>query len=469
MGNQSLAYAVDEGRLLHSRDCAALAADLRSPGLLSPLRLAEFFSYDELSGADSFFDRVKRLLPGEMVILQHGRVRRRWLSRPRLDRRIERAHWEDYVEELSALLDGSVRRSLAGLERVAVLMSGGLDSTPIAALAARHLTTGGSRPPVTAISWRVSDPRGDERTLIRKMADQLGIEVEWIDCEDATPFSNLREWPVHPATPEQTAFRWFHQRSYSRAAALGHSVVLTGFCGDALYVDARRWAWDLLSAAGPGRTIDRLREVAGEIGWRRTLRTHLFGPLLPRMRSLRRETPGYLTASARRRLGARPKWPEKLEFARRPRQAERALALLDVFGADAERHYLEEFGLEQRMPLRDFELVQFMLSVPDHLLQQGSETRPVLRAAVRGLVPDEIRLRRGKAAFYDVFDRGLATGKMGWARDLLLDPDALWRGFIEESAVRAWVEGSPTDNWGKIGYLHAIYGELWRRRRSGLP
>ncbi len=63
----------------------------------------------------------------------------------------------------------------------------------------------------------------------------------------------------------------------------------------------------------------------------------------------------------------------------------------------------------------------------------------------------------------------MATEKLRWTKQLLLDPDALWRGFIEESAIRSWVEDSPTDNWDKMGYLHAIYGELWRRKRAGIP
>ncbi len=472
MGNRYLAYSLVEGCLAVSPQATQLPGGSSSSPRLSSLRLAEYFAYEELSGSQTFFDSVRSLLPGEMILVQAGLARRRWLTRPRLDARIERAHWEEYVEEFAEHLDGSVRRCLEGLDRVAVLMSGGLDSTPIAALAARHLADRSERPPldpVTALSWRMSDPRGDESAYIRSVAEKIGLAVEWIDCDDATPFSDLDHWPVHPCTPEQTSFRWFHQRSYARAAALGHTVLLSGFCGDALYVNARRWAWDLLSAEGPGRAIDRLREVAAEIGWRRTLRTQVFGPLLPRARGLRRELPDYLTASARRELAARAHWPEKLETARRPRQAERLLALLDAHGANVERHYTEPFGLEQRTPLRDFALVQFMLSVPDHLLQQGTETRPVLRAAVTGLIPDEVRKRRDKGAFHAVHARGMATENLRWTRRLLLDPDALWRGFIEEAAVRSWVESSPTDDWGKLGHLQVLFGELWRRERAGLP
>ena len=469
MGNAYLAYTCEDGRLIASSNDHTVLATPHGAEPLSTLRLAEFFCFEELSGAHTFFERVKALLPGEMVIQQAGVIRRRWLSRPCLENRIERAHWEEYVEEFAEHLEASVRRSLEGLDRVAVLLSGGLDSTPIAAFAARHLSGRGARAPVSAICWRFTDPRGDESELIRRSADQLGFEIEWIDCDDAVPFLNLAEWPIHPATPEQTAFRWFHQRSYARAAALGHSVILSGFCGDALYVSARRWAWDLLAAEGPGRAIDRLREVALDIGWRRTLRTQVLGPLLSRMRGLRRELPRHLTPETRRRLAERERWPADLEAARRPRQAERVLALLDAHGINVERHYTDAFGLEMRTPLRDFALVQFMLAVPDHLLRQGTETRPILRAATRGLIPDSVRLRTGKAAFHDVFDRGMATDKLRWTRSLLLDPDALWRSYVEESAIRSWIENAPTDNWGKIGYLHAIYGELWRRERAGLP
>jgi asparagine synthase (glutamine-hydrolysing) len=469
MGNRYLSYCEKAGKLAASRDEVGLIQRNSSRLQLCALRLAEFFGFEELSGSSTFFRDIHGLLPGEMLIAQAGEIRRRWLARPRLDLRIERAHWEEYVEEFAQLLGSSVRTCLAGFDRAAILTSGGLDSTPLAAMAAGALSGSGDRSPLTALSWRISDPRGDESRFVRKLADQLGIDIEWINCDDATPFSTLSEWPVHPATPEQTAYRWFHQRSYARAAKLGHRVVLTGFCGDALYIQGRQWFWSLLAADGPGSAIDRLREVAGKIGWQRTVRSHVFGPCLPRRRELRRELPRYLTAKAKEALRSRPRWPPDLASARRPRQAERVLALLDAHGMNVERFYLEPFGLEQRTPLRDFALVQFMLAVPDHLLQQGTETRPVLRAAVKGLIPEEIRLRRDKGAFHDVLDRGLATEKMRWAKELLLDPDALWRGFIEESSIRSWIESTPTDSWGRMGYLHAIYGELWRRERAGLP
>ena len=326
-------------------------------------------------------------------------------------------------------------------------MSGGLDSTPIAALAARHLAQRGGRPAVTALSWRVSDPRGDESELIRRMADQRRHRgrVDRLRRRGAVLEPRRLARPPSDSRADRLSLVPSAQlRPRRRARA---PVVLSGFCGDALYANARNWAWDLLDAEGPGRTIDRLREVAAEIGWRRTLRSHLFGPLLPRRRESAPGAARLPDAGARQTARSRPQLAARRSTAaRRPRQAERVLALLDAHGANVERFYTEPFGLEQRTPLRDFDLVQFMLAVPDHLLQQGTETRPVLRAAVRGLVPEEIRLRRGKAAFHDVLrsrPRHGATALGAGASCSIPTPSGA--GFIEESAIRAWVEETPAD------------------------
>jgi asparagine synthase (glutamine-hydrolysing) len=469
MGNVSLSYVLNARIFAASQDEALLANLSEGAFDFEPLRLATFYAAAELAGPETFFSRVRALLPGEMLLVGDREVRRRSLARPRADRRLRLARWEEYVEALGERLAQSVRRSLEGVNEVAVLTSGGLDSPPLAALAARELSVGGAQAAVTALSWRVSDPAADEPFLVEAVARKAGIPLEWIDCEDALPFSGLALWPVHPSTPEQTAYRWFHQRSYRRAQELGLRYFLSGFGGDPLHSYGRRWAWDLLAAQGPGAAIDRLREVSKEVGWRRTLRSEVLSPLLPP--SLRRQRRGapFLEAKAIDRLATRSVWPPEAPQARRPRQAERLLSLIDASGGNIERFYTEPFGLEQRTPLRDFDLVQFMLSVPDHLLQQGREKRPALRAAIRGLVPEEVRSRRRKSGFLAAIERGLAPERMRWTRSLLLDPDALWRGYIKESAVRSWVDSSPTDNWGKMGYLHAIYGELWRRERAGLP
>jgi asparagine synthetase B (glutamine-hydrolysing) len=313
----------------------------------------------------------------------------------------------------------------------------------------------------------VSDAAADDRSFIEAFSSQSGVPVSWIACDDAWVFADLASWPVHPASPEQTAYRWFHERSYARARALGADVLLAGFGGDQLYVDGRRWFWTLLRAEGPGRAIDRLRESADHDGWYRVIRSELVGALLPKRRRLRRPLAPWLTPTTRKALEEREPWPQDVASARRPRQAQRVLALLDANGAHLESWYAERHGLELAMPLRDFELAQFLLAAPDHLLRQGTETRPVLRAATRGLIPEPVRRRPGKASFYGVLLRGLERDKIAWAPALLRSPDALWREHVEADAVERWLAGDLSDDWDRIGLLQCLFAELWRFKRTG--
>ena len=436
-------------------------------GELDRCRLAEYFAFDELSGPASYFRDVRHLLPGEVMVVERSSVRRSSLPGPSLARRIEPATWEEGVEGLAASLTTAVERSIGGHERLAVWVSGGLDSTPVAALAARLLPSRGPGATLVGISWRISDAGGDERAFVDAFSRASGVVVSWVDCDDALPFSDLAEWPVHPDGPDQTGYRWFHERSYARARELGATLVLNGFGGDSLYADARRWLWTLLLASGPAAAIDRLREVARRDGWPRALRHEVVGALLPKARRLRRPPAAWLSAEARELLAGRGRWPPDVLAARRPRQAERVLSLIDGEGDAIESWYAARHGLEVATPLRDQDLAQYVLAVPDHLLQQGIESRVALRHAIRGLVPEEVRRRTDKARFREVLLRGLLPDRLRWSGPLLRSPEALWRGLVQPAAVERWVAGDVRDDSDRVGLLQCLFAELWRFTRAG--
>lgn len=430
---------------------------------LDAARLAEFFAFAEPSGESTFFATVRPLRPGDILVVRPEGIAWRALPQPRCASRVDDASWEVAVEELAARLDAAVLRSLEGHRRVAVWLSGGLDSAPIAALAARHLGPDA----VEAIAWRLRDPAADDEAYVVETARALGIRLHWIDCDEALPFSDLETWPVHPSTPEQTPYRRFHELSYRRAAELGAGLVLNGFGGDQLYIAPRRWFWTLLAAAGPGRAVDRLREAARSEGWRRVVRSQVLAPLLPKARGLRRPPPGYLTEEAREILAGRAIWPADAHRARRPSQAVRLLSLADAGGYAQERWYAARHGLDVRSPMRDRPLVEWMLALPDHFLRQGTETRPALRAAMRDLVPEAVRRRTTKGSFTATLDHGLSPTALPWAPKLLLAPDALWRPHVQEDFVRRWLSGDLRDEWDRLGFIQCLNAELWRFKRAG--
>lgn len=473
MGGQLASYVLRDDLFAVSVGLEGAEPLLRLPGVsgeLDRLRLEAFFAFDEVRVPTSYFRDVRNVAPGEMVVVDTSGVRTRYLPKPSLELRLQPESWEEGVELFAAALEGAVRRAVGDHRRVAVWLSGGLDSTPVAALAVRLLgsAAGGREGSLLhGISWRVTDSQADEGAFVDAFSRGSGVPVAWVDCDDAVPFADFSSWPVHPDCPDQTGYRWFHERSYARSRELGATLVLTGFGGDSLYGDARRWFWGVLAAEGPGPAIDRLREVAERNGWPRTLRSELVAGLLWKGRRLRRVPHSWLTAETRRRLKGMPPWPPNVARARRPRQAERILSIIDADGEHQEAWFAARFGLEIATPLRDAGLAQLVLALPDHFLTRGLESRAVLRAAIRGLVPEMIRQRTGKARFVAVLLRGLEHQRLGWAWPLLRSPEALWRGIVEPEAVSRWMAGDVRDNSDRIGLLQCLFAELWRFTRAG--
>jgi asparagine synthase (glutamine-hydrolysing) len=470
MGGRLASYVLRDDLFACAVGSGGVRRLLELPGVsddLDRFRLAEYFAFDEVSGPSSYFRNVHHVVPGEILIVDRNSVRRRWLPGPSLSLRIDPATWEEGVERFAEVLATAVERAIGGHRRLAVWVSGGLDSTPVAALAARLQAVRGPSATIQGISWRIRDAAGDERSFVDAFARASGVPLSWVDCDDAMPFSNLADWPIHPDGPDQTGYRWFHERSYARARELGATLVLNGFGGDSLYADARRWLWTLMAANGPGVAIDRLREVARRDGWPPAVRREVVGALLPKRRRLRRPPQTWLSGEARELLAGRRPWPSGLLGARRPRQAERVLSLIDGEGDAAEAWYAARHGLEVSVPLRDQDLAQYVLAVPDHMLQQGVESRIVLRHAIRGLVPEEVRRRTDKARFREVLLRGLSPDRLRWSVPLLRSPQALWRGFVEPSAVDRWLAGDVRDDSDRVGLLQCLFAEIWRFTRAG--
>jgi asparagine synthase (glutamine-hydrolysing) len=128
--------------------------------------------------------------------------------------------------------------------------------------------------------------------------------------------------------------------------------------------------------------------------------------------------------------------------------------------SDAARQNGDGASLETRVPFLDHKFVQLAMSIPERVITRGSESKHILKKAVRGLIPDEIIDRRKQgfgvpiqewflgqsgdfarrelSDFYDktdVLDRSAVVNliRSGWGRDawFLLNFALWWKEFIE--------------------------------------
>ena len=129
-------------------------------------------------------------------------------------------------------------------------------------------------------------------------------------------------------------------------------------------------------------------------------------------------------------------------------------------------------GVEVRMPFLDWNVVCFAFSTPDGSKAGNGYAKLLLREAMRGVVPDSLRLRRGKLGFTAPVAEWLAGGLADWLWDEVNDADFLTSEFWDGPALRALAHAKRTDGavWGPDEahrITMAVTANWWRTRWLG--
>lgn len=178
VGIRPLFYAKNAGRLLFASEVKAILAVAPELAALDERGLAQIFTFWATVGQQTVFRGVLSLPPGHMLIIEKGveRLECYWdWSFPEGKGRTDLA-LDEAAEELRALLRGTVRQQLRADVPVGAYLSGGLDSSGIAALARENLGT------LRTFSITFEDPEYDESSYQSRMAEYLGATHSALRC-----------------------------------------------------------------------------------------------------------------------------------------------------------------------------------------------------------------------------------------------------------------------------------------------
>jgi len=336
---------------------------------------------------------VRVLPPGHTLTAEDGRARIepywRWPDDPPL--RYRRVG--DYVEHFIDLFATAVRARTPP-SGVGVMMSGGLDSTSVAALSIAAVDAG---PGVRAFTAHSSGLlREEEGRYAAIAAEALGIPVTWLDVDGYRAFARFGGDPLLER-PEPLDAPFLAGQVDQWVQAAGHArVLLTGFGGDAVLRETpsrlTRLAagGHLLRAAAEAVQYARLHRRVPRPGVRTWLRRgdppvptvipEWIDPEFARRVELRERMETHRTPAP----SAHPRHPEALEMLAEPLWTN-LFASLDP-GAT-------RLPLEIRHPLFDVRLIRFLLSIPP---AQWYNDKGLLRIGMKGRLPDAV-LRRPKS------------------------------------------------------------------------
>jgi asparagine synthase (glutamine-hydrolysing) len=430
----------------------------------------------------TMFQNVHSLPPGHNLTIQLGeapQITQYW----DLAFNIDTEHDEDYfVDRLSRTLEDAVRLRLRSDVPLGTHLSGGLDSSLVACLA--RLLLGDA--PLKTFSGAFREGQAFDETRYAKIASEAA-RTEYLETYlSAGDFADSFEKIIWHMDQPAAGPGVFPQFFVSKLASEHVKVVLGGQGGDEIFVGYARYLVAYLEECLKGA----IRNTAHRAEYVATLETIVPSlPTLesyePMLRSFWRQ--GLFDAPAKRYFALMNRFADseallhpdlKLDTARTFNEFQAdfdvpdAAAMINrILRFDLKNHlqsllHVEDrtsmaWGLESRVPLLDYRLIELMASIPPVIKFKNGLLKYIFRKAVANVVPPQIYNRTDKMGFPVPFAQWSKGELRNYVGDLLLSQRCRERGLFNPPALEEMIESSGAFSrtlWG------ACCLETWYRK-----
>lgn len=478
LGIKPLYYRLNRNLFLFGSEIKVLLAYPEVRPAFNRAALPEYLAFGYLSGPETFYLGIEKLMPGcWLEIGQDGkpRVEQYWDVSTGTNQTIRPER--DYVDTYRKLLQDAVASHLMSDVPLGVFLSGGLDSSAIAALMT-HIR----KAPIETFSVGYAEQAHSELPHARVVARHLNSIHHEVLVSEQEFFDALPELIWHEdeplVWPSSVALYFLARLARERV-----TVVLTGEGSDETLAGYTRYAFTLKNAA-----LDRVYRNLVPRGLREQLRQSI-------------STSHWISADLRRKLGhtflARDgnSWASFYfdNFFSAFSEQEQAGLFTEEVGREFEdgasyrnllQHWEESSGdmlqrlrytdiktylvellmkqdnmsmaasIESRVPFLDHELVEFAMGIPQDMLVKGLAGKGILKKAVDDLLPRSI-VHRTKLGFPTPWSQWLAGPRLDSVEKLLREKRSLERGLFKPEAIEQLFSEHRARN-------HDHYDRIWR-------
>ena len=452
LGIKPLYYANTGSALVFGSEIKSLFASGAVKATFNEEILPQYLSMAFVSGDETFFRGVRKLLPGHVLTwsAEKGIRTRRYWEVPAPSSDGSDLSFEAQARDLRARLEASVESHLMSDVPLGVFLSGGLDSSALAAMMSRQV-----RDPIQSFSVGFAETEANELPYARTVAKAIGAEHRDVSVTPSDFFEALPHLVWHEDEP--IAFPSSVALYFVAKLARNHvKVVLTGEGADELFLGYNRYRVTMWNsrlgppywAAMPQAVRTQVRRMVHALpSSLERVAERTFLALEPGIRSLFLENFAVYTEDFQRTLLSRPEMLDQ----RDPYAVQMACYagakgdILDRMSRTDLQTYLHELlmkqdqmsmaaSIESRVPFLDDRLVEHVTQLPSDLKVRMWQTKAIFREAVRDIIPAEI-IARKKMGFPVPVGRWLRGDFWPVVQEFVLGPRATSRGYFDRAAL----------------------------------
>jgi len=481
LGIKPLYWHDDGRRVAFASELKALMLDPAVPREIDEQAIADYLTFQYVPSPGTIWKGVHKLPPGHRLVCDASgpRVERYWS----LPVEPDAGHSEEYYRErLRAILAEAVRLHLVADVPLGAFLSGGIDSSIVVALMSQAVPE-----PIRTFSIGFEEQDFSELEHARRVARHLGTDHrEFVVRPRALELLPKLVWQMDEPFADASMIPTYYVSEMARREV---KVVLSGDGGDEAHAGYSTYAWargyaaadviprGLRRLAGPPARLlgsdhplgRRLRRMSLDVVDRHLDVMSTFAP---------RELSGLLAPALRRRLaGHDPFDGARRHHARAAGLAGDVPALLYL---DAMTYMVDDVltkvdrtsmihALEVRVPLLDHKVMEFVARIPFEYKLRGDVSKWILKECVKDLLPPET-LARGKQGFGVPLERWFGGDFGRLAREVLLDPRARARGWLDARGVsRVLRDGGAREDRRARQAFALVCLELWAQTYVDRP
>ena len=487
LGIKPLYYAQTPHCLLFASEIKAILKSGWIDPKINYQTAPEFFAFGYVTNKNTMFHGIKKLQPGHWLTFSEAGVSEKQYWNITYDNELSKMSFFDCKARLMELFEESVKLRMMSDVPLGVFLSGGIDSSAIAAIMAKNMSD-----PLKAFTIGFEKPYYSEAPYAKAVAETFGIELEEVVLTPNDFIDSIEKLIWHedkPITwPSGVALYFIAKKAQEKI-----KVVLTGEGSDELfggydkywvtnwnleygkYFDwmfpdkikekyIKKWLWRLpiplklkkMISHTPLYHLLDLSQIHFD-NFYSTFPSYQQKSLFSS--DFRRETTGaqiYNGSSLHFNEASAPSTMEKLLYTDIKTYLVQLLMKQDKMSMAA--------SIESRVPFLDHKLVEFAANVPPQFKIKGRNVKYIIKEAMKEILPKSI-IERPKMGFPTPISSWLREPKFNkYAQDILFDRRTKERGIYNMSSVTDIVEShmkGAKDNSGQLWYL--LNFELWNR------
>ncbi|MFK8011884.1 MAG: asparagine synthase-related protein [Marinicellaceae bacterium] len=416
------------------------------------MRLLQYFAMTKVRIGGCFFNNITQLNPGHSLTITNTSQNINRYFFPKQTIKKTRESIQSLAERFKLLIQKVIAYQTKDQKKIGILLSGGMDSTFVAANSLK------ASKQVNSYSYVFPNmPDANESFWIDSMRDK-GMDMHTFAGESHWPLKS--PWTISLNAPINNPYRHLKSVIYQRAHSQGIKYLLTGVFADHIYSGYIYWLVDQIKFK-PITAIKSLFQVIQNKGVMTGLRQ-----VSPRKFSntIYNKSP-WMTHNCLSEIN-KHKFNIIKNNHPHTQQFDLVYGLLTAQSAWLENEHAYKHNVFVRHPFRDRRIIEFLMSLPAWILGDINNPKKFVRYTARNVLPQTILNRVQTTTLMPLFFKGIFEKEFEKLKEVLLHPEAQWPIYVKQDLILNIIK-NPNHKHKELDLLilwQCLNFEFWRHR-----